>query len=167
MAWSWFRQGIACLVIFVFAGCSTTATVSRLSGPECEADILDSEAHSLHVRDGYGRDFRVPAEDVADIDHPGNVRLLIGLGLVAMSVPLMVGDLAQRNQRSDQRSEWSGMGLAIGIPELVTGLALAIPGWLRYRHSKRAAQAFEDAHPILPIPRPAYVPSYPYGYPAR
>jgi hypothetical protein len=158
---------MACLVVSALAECSTTATVSRLSGPECEANILDSDAHSLRVRDSYGRELRVPAEDVADIDHPGNVRLLIGLGLVAMSVPLIVGDLAQRTRRSDQKSEWSGMGLVIGIPEIVTGLALAIPGWLRYRHSKRAAQAFEDAHPILPIPRPVYAPPYPYGYPPR
>jgi hypothetical protein len=57
------------------------------------------------------------------------------------------------------------MALVTGIPEAVTGICLAIPGWSRYRHSKHGAKAFEDANPILPIPRPVMFSPYPYPYP--
>jgi hypothetical protein len=57
------------------------------------------------------------------------------------------------------------MGLVIGIPEAVTGLCLAIPGWIHHTHSKREAKAFEDANPILPVPRPAIFWPYPAPYP--
>jgi hypothetical protein len=127
-----------------------------------EADILASDANSLRVRDSYGREMIVSREEMADIDHPGNVIYTIGLVLIAMSVPMIIGDLS--HQGKSQQSEWSGMGLVIGIPEAVTGLCLAIPGWVHYRHSKHEAKAFEDANPILPVPRPATF--WPYPYPA-
>ena len=158
-----FRKTVAALVLCVFAGCSTTATISQVSGPDFEVRILDSDSKALHVRDEDGREYPIPGEYVTDIDHPGNVNLLIGLGLVATSIPLMVGDLVQQSRDSKQGSDWSGMGLVVGIPTLITGLAFAIPAWLRYRHSKHAAQAFEDANPRLPIPRPVY--PYPYTPP--
>jgi hypothetical protein len=155
---------VASLLLGVFAGCSTTATVSHIDGLAYQANILGSDANSLHVRDTYGREFGVPREAVANIDHPGNVNFAIGLVLVALSAPLIIGDLAQR--RDAQGSDWSGMGLVIGIPIAITGLCLAIPGWIRYRRSKRGAQAFEDANPILPVLGPAMYPPYPYAYPA-
>ena len=129
-----------------------------------EANILGSDANFLRVRDSYGREILVSREEVADIDHPGNVLAIIGLVLVAMSVPMILGDLSHRNQ--SQQSEWSGMGLVFGIPEAVTGLCLAIPGWIHHSRSKREAKAFEDANPILPLPRPAMFSPYPYPYPA-
>ena len=146
---------IAYLVLCAFAGCSTTATISRTDGWAYEANILDSDATSLRVRDSYGREILVSREEVADIDHPGNVISAIGLGLIAMSSLFIIGDLSRRNDAN--QSEWAGMGLVIGIPWAVTGLCLAIPGLIRYRHSTRGAKAFEDANPILPVSRPAMV----------
>ncbi len=157
------RRIVAGLVLCALAGCATTANISQTNGLTYEADILGSDANSLRVRDNYGREIVVPGGDVADIDHPGNVLLTIGVVLVVMSAPMIIGDLAHRDQ--SQQSEWSGMGLAMGIPMAVTGLSLGIPAWLRYRHSKREAKAFEDANPILPIPRPAMFSPYPYPYP--
>ena len=117
----------------------------------------------MRARDSFGREIAVSREEVADIDHPGNVLYTIGLVLIAMSAPMIIGDLAHRGQ--SQQSEWSGMGLVIGIPEAVTGLCLAIPGWVHYRHSKREAKAFEDANPILPVPRSAMFSPGPALYP--
>jgi hypothetical protein len=158
---------VASLVVCIFAGCSagcsTTATISRTDRLTYEANILGSDANSLRVRDGYGPDFLVPREVVADIDHPGNVNGIIGSALVAFSAPFIIGDIAHRGR--SQGSDWSGMGLVIGIPSAITGLCLAIPGWLRYRRSKRAAKAFEDANPILPVPGPPVYPSYPAAPP--
>jgi len=160
---------VAGFVLCAFAGCSTTATISRTNGPEYEAEILGSNANALRVRDDYGRELRVPREEVADIDHPGNVLYTIGVVLIAVSVPMFIAAAANRSQSG--QSDWSGMELAFGIPEAVTGLCLAIPGRRHYRHSKREAKAFEDANPILPVPRPAifspYPPPYPYPPPQR
>jgi hypothetical protein len=160
---AYWQRIIAGVVLCAVSGCATTATISRTDGWTYEADILDSDASSLHVRDVYGREVRVPREEVADIDHPGNLLLTFGLIAVAMSIPLIVGDLAQDKS---QRTEWSGLGVVIGAGEAIAGLSLAIPGWVRYRHSTRAAKAFEDANPILPVPRPAVFYPYPYPYPA-
>jgi hypothetical protein len=103
------------------------------------------------MRDRQGSEFLMSREEVADIDHPGNVLYTIGLVLIAMSAPMIIGDLSHMGK--SQGSEWSGMGLVIGVPLAVTGVSLAIPGFVRYRHSKRAANPFEDANPILPVPR--------------
>jgi hypothetical protein len=165
------QRNVACLMLCAFAGCSTTANISRTDGLVYEAEILSSDAHSLRARDVYGREILISREEVADIDHPGNVLYTIGLVLIGMSTPMIIGDLSHRG--SSQQGEWSGMGLAMGIPGVVTGLCLAIPGWLHYKHSKSAARAFEDANPILPVPRPAmflpypYPAPYPYPYPPR
>ena len=154
---------MTCLTLCTFSGCSTTALISRTDGWAFDADILGSDANSLRARDSFGREIVVSREEVADIDHPGNVLYTIGLVLIAMSAPMIIGDLAHRGK--SQQSEWSGMGLVIGIPEAVTGLCLAIPGWVHYRRSKREAKAFEDANPILPVPRPAMFSPGPALYP--
>jgi hypothetical protein len=155
---------VAYLVLCGLAGCSTTASISRVDGLRYEANILDSDANSLRVRDVYGRELTVSREEVADIDHPGNVSFTVGLVLIAMSVPMISDDMSHR--LNSQQTEWAGMGLVVGLAEAVTGLCLAIPGWLHHGRSKRQAKAFEDANPILPVPRAAAFPPYPYAYPA-
>jgi hypothetical protein len=158
------ERTVACFVLLALAGCSTTAAISRTDGLTYEADILGSDAGSLHARDLYGREIVVSRDEVADIDHPGNVISTIGLVLVGMSAPMIIADLAHRGDA--QKGEWSGMGLVVGIPTMVTGLALAIPGLMHYARSKRGAKAFEDANPILPVPRPAAFSPGPYPGPA-
>ncbi len=112
MAWQLRERIVAFLVLCAFAGCSTTATISRVNGPAYEAHILASDTNFLRVRDNYGREFLVPREDVADIDHPGNVLYTIGLVLVAMSTAMIIGDLSHGDQ--SRQTEWSGMGLPGG-----------------------------------------------------
>jgi hypothetical protein len=159
-----FGQRIAAwLVLCAFASCSTTATMSRNNGPAYEAEILSSDADFLSVRDNYGRQIVVSRDEVIEIDHPGNVLYTIGAVLVAMATPMLVAGVLHSNRSS--KSDWSGMELVFGIPVAVTGLCLAIPGWSRYRRSKVAAEAFEDANPILPVPRPVRFPPYPPSQP--
>jgi hypothetical protein len=102
---------------------------------------------------------------VADIDHPGNLHFTFGSILLAMSAAMIIGDLSHRDQ--SQQTEWSGLGLAFGIPMALTGLCLGIPGWIHHSHSKRQAKAFEDANPSRPIfPSAAFSPyAYPSPYP--
>ena len=60
-------------VAIALAGCSTTATIHRVNGPAYEAKILRSDPTSLVVQGDDGRPYRVPCQQVSDIDHPGNV----------------------------------------------------------------------------------------------
>jgi len=151
------------LTLCIFPACSTTATISRTDGFTYEADILDSDANSLRVRDTYGREFLIPSGYVADIDHPGNLHFTFGSILLAISAMMIFGDLSDRDQ--SQRSEWSGLGLGFGIPMALTGLCLGIPGWIHHGHSKRKAKTFEDANPSRPIFPPAAFSPYPWPYP--
>ena len=121
------QRGLACFALATFAGCSTTATISRTNGPALDADILVSDANSMRVRDDYGREFLITREEVADIDHPGNVLTTIGVVLIAMSIPMFVAALSPGSE--SRETEWSGLELVYGIPEAVTGLCLSHP-WL-------------------------------------
>src|SRR4051812_21512866 len=62
----------------------TTATIPRPDGFEIEASVDHSDQRSLYLRDAQGRPFRLRREEVADIDHPGNVALTVGATLGLM-----------------------------------------------------------------------------------
>jgi hypothetical protein len=138
-------------------GCSITATIGRNFGPEHEGQIVASDATSLRVRDPGGYEAVIPREDVSDIDHPGNVLFTIGAVVAGMTAPLMIGDLASHSsQDQNGGSEWSGMGLVVGLVGLATGISLMAAGAIPHQRSKRAAAAFEAANPVLPVVRPVY-----------
>jgi hypothetical protein len=158
----------AVTVLVAFTGCATTATIGRNFGPEYEGQIVASDATSLRVRDRAGYEGVIVREDVTDIDHPGNVLFTIGAVVAGMTGSLMIGDLVSRS-RQDQAggSEWSGMGVVVGLVGLATGTSLMAAGAIPYHRSKRAAAAFETANPVLPVFRPVYVyPPPPGGVPA-
>jgi hypothetical protein len=142
-------------VLIAFAGCSTTATITRSYGPSYEAEITGSDARFLRVRDGNGYEFAIPREEVADIDHPGNVLFTIGAVTVAIYTPMLIDAF------SKHQDEWSGLARALSLTMVASGLAIGLAGLVPYARSKRAAAAFEDTHPVLPVPRPVY----PYPFP--
>src|SRR5512140_2119921 len=151
-------SAIAVAVLVAFTGCSTSATIGRNFGPEYEGQIVASDATSLRVRDGAGYEAVIVREDVTDIDHPGNVLFTIGAVVAGMSAPMMIGDLvSQSSQDKNGGSEWSGMGVVLGLVGLGAGLSLMAAGAIPYKRSKRAAAAFETANPVLPVARPVYV----------
>ena len=69
-------------MLVVGAGCSTTSTVSRISGPSVEGDIVGGSPDEIFVSNNAGGDFAIPRSDISEIDYPGNVHTLVG-GIVA------------------------------------------------------------------------------------
>jgi len=139
---------IACVALFAFSACSNTATITRRSGPNFEASIEDSDSDSVYVRSGNGALYRVPRNDIVDIDHPGNVHLAIGAALLLWGTLMLVVPA-----RSD--AEWSfGPGvyaLVLGIP----GAILALYGGVTYGSSVLSAHSSKAPEPARLVPLPA------------
>ncbi len=133
------------VVLGCFGGCTTTATISRTDSPDNEAEILRSDEHALYVRGSNGRTYRLERERVADIDHPGNVNMLVGAGLLGILALIM-----SAADRSERGGLLTPLGLAYGLP----GLGLFAHGTYAYVSSVSAAHAFTSAQTVeVPVPR--------------
>ncbi len=82
--------GVALLQL-ACVGCA--ATIHRHGDvPSYEAELADSNASSLILKLDDKRFFSVPVEEVRDIDHPGNVMMVIGGALGGLC--LLLGGVA-------------------------------------------------------------------------
>jgi hypothetical protein len=144
------RQLVAVVVILCFGGCSSTATIVRTDGPDNEAEIVSSDAGAVYVRGHNGRIYRIGRESISDIDHPGNVEILVGsilLGILALGL--------SESYDHTSRDELALISALYGGP----GLSLLISGLVHYVPSVQAARAFESAEPpVRPLPPFAYPP---------
>jgi len=126
--------------------CSTTATIHRNRGPAFEATVTRSEPDALYVRADDGREYRVPAGEVRDVDHPGNVLALLGgisLGAAALVAAAPTGDGVDRDQQQQGKLFAAGVYGVLGLALFVPGLAI----WLR---SHDAASSLRPAAGELP-----------------
>jgi hypothetical protein len=144
-----------------FAGCAPTATIVRNDSPNNEAEILHSDERAIYVAGAEGQTYRIGRENVVDIDHPGNVELVVGGILLAFGGALVIGGVHDHDM--GQRTA----GAIYGAP----GLLLLGTGLYRYITSKSAASAFENVEhpppplgpprlppPMMPAPYPPVVP---------
>jgi hypothetical protein len=158
MAWvvkARFRAA-ALSVAISLAGCSTTATIHRVSGPAYEAKILQSDATSLDVQGDDGRPYRVPREQVSDIDHPGNVLATVGAALLGFAGLISYVAATENGGGPSSRDTAITVGVVYGLP----GLLMAVAGGSIWLSSKDKARACEESP--LPVGRPpADLPAYP------
>jgi hypothetical protein len=144
------RRLVAVLVILCFGGCSSTATIVRTDAPDNEAEIVSSDAGTLYVRGHNGRIYGINRASVSDIDHPGNVEILVGSILLGI---LAIG-LAESHD-STSRDDLALISALYAGP----GLSLLISGLVHYVPSVQAARAFESAEvPVRPLAPLAYPP---------
>jgi hypothetical protein len=148
-------RAIACLAVasIVACGCSTTATIHRLNGPDYEATIVDSDASALRLRGGDQRTYAVKRGEVFDIDHPGNVVMTVGaifLGLGTFVVAGTYGKFVEPMAGQTQGDAATGAALTLILP----GLILATMGAIPYFTSRRNARAFESAPPVPTVASP-------------
>lgn len=136
------------LTIALSLGCANTATIRRNNGPDLEAQIVSADPGALNVAGSDGV-YRIPREDVYDIDHPGNVTLGVGVGLLALAVVAFAALAA--NGSLDR-----GTGPAVGSLLAAPGAGLTFFGSVIYLRSKHASAAFEDQprtdQPPAPLP---------------
>lgn len=71
--------GAAAGLMLALGGCSPYAHIARREGPPIEARIVGSDATHLIVETPDGQRQRVARDEVAEIDHPGNVAMAVGL----------------------------------------------------------------------------------------
>lgn len=77
----------ALLPTLFFVSCSTSATISTHDGKSIEAVISHADAETVFVETKFsGPISRVPKVQILDIDHPGNVHLLVGSILTAFGL---------------------------------------------------------------------------------
>ena len=150
-----FVAAVALITLACFGGCASTATIERTDGPDNEARLVGSDAGAVYVRARSGQTYRIGRESISDIDHPGNVEILIG-GLMIGFVSALAVDVYEDGDRDAVLP----LALIYGGP----ALALIISGLHRYIRSVQAAQAFESAEvPVhtLPPPPPVWMPMAP------
>jgi hypothetical protein len=150
------RGAVVAIVIVCFTacsvGCSWTATIARSDGPDTEGEIHHSDAGAVYVRARNGGIYRIDRSVITDIDHPGNVEMVVGGILVGLFsfVAISERNAPDRNDALTVLAIYGGLGLAL----ISWGLA-------RWVTSFRAARAFEAAElPAGPAPRPG-APVYP------
>lgn len=87
-----FLRGFLCAAM-AHAGCGSSATIWRADGPTIEGEIAGSSDGVLQVRGYGGAIHEIDARQVRDIDHPGNVALVLGLVMTALGgLVLSTGD---------------------------------------------------------------------------
>lgn len=61
------------------AGCSPYAVISRADQPPLEARVVSGAARTITVETAAGETLVLARDDIAEIDHPGNVAMALGL----------------------------------------------------------------------------------------
>jgi hypothetical protein len=128
---SWCARWLSSVALTLALCSCGTATIERRSGPDIVGRIDVSDANYLYVS---GHDYRylVARPDVLDISHPGTLSIVIGsiytgLGAMWLGASLMSTESTSSSQ-TNKGSDWSGMGLVMGIGALAVGLPLLLHG---------------------------------------
>jgi hypothetical protein len=139
-----FGRGLTCSVLLVsFSACATTATIHRVDSADNEAEIVSSDAEALIIRGSNGRLYRLDRDRVSDVDHPGNVDMVVG-GILLGVVGLILASLPS----NEQRFTVLPAVIIYGVP----GAALFGYGTYQYVKSVRAAALPEGVMAPLPLP---------------
>lgn len=136
-------------------GCGSTATIAHSHGI-IEAEIVQSDSGGVSVRQRSDETpLRVNRGDIQDIDHPGNVAMVIGACLLAGWGSFMTDrqfrDELIHGESGDVSRGARPLTLLFGVP----GAILLGLGSYHYIASVRAAWAFEHAKPGPPQASPA------------
>jgi hypothetical protein len=115
------------LILLSLAGC--TATIERRGKPEVEGRIISSDRRFVVVEVDERR-YRVPGNEIKDIDHPGNGLLVAGVVFGGLAL------LMAESTALEDRANADGMA--------IIGLGLALGGAIPWVRSTGAADGYED-----------------------
>jgi len=124
---------MALLLVGALLGCSS-ATIDRYSGVSVDGMIVGGNRDHLYVLRDDDSMVKVRRSKVKDIDHPGNVLMIIGLPLVGMGLTYALTG-AGAGANTTERDMFYSVGGVYGA----IGAALAIPGYISWSSSKAAA----------------------------
>jgi hypothetical protein len=133
-------------------GCSTTATITHDRGPPMETRIAGGTPASILVY-SEGRTYSLPRHEVRDIDHPGNVHVLVGGMLAAYGIfNVAIGfEDCERGTGFGSDAEHGGYCVGLFSP-LVVGAGMVLWGLVTYVSSTAAVGDTSHAEgPLLPV----------------
>ena len=149
------RQVVALvLLVALVEGCSTSAAIERRNGPTIVGRIDSSDANRLYVTgDDDGR-YSIERSDVANIDHPGKIGMVVGAIISGVGVGFLL--LAPLAHDCSSREPTQGpdcwnlraISTAIGIGYLLAGLPILIGNLAVHARSTAAL----TTRPIQPLP---------------
>ena len=126
---------LAVLVSAAATGCGTSATITDRSGARQEGVFIRGNQTHLIVATSEGR-IALRRDEIADVDHPGNVMAVVGAALLIPSAAWLVSP-ALRCEEGRQHTfcmGWLGAATFAAV-----GLTLAIRGAAVWHHSHEAA----------------------------
>jgi hypothetical protein len=128
------RFGAPWLAVATLSACTTTATISRSDGYEVEGWIRGGSPDAIVVDPRVGKRQIIPRSAVKEIDHPGNVHLLVGglvLGYGAVVIANGAHDCANSND--------GGATCFFMVTPALIGASIAVWGLATWLGSKDAA----------------------------
>jgi hypothetical protein len=125
------RRALSAALLFSLSGCA--ALIERHHAPSYYGKIVDSDRDALYL-EGSPRPHRVPASEIKDIDHPGNV-VAVG-GLVSLAIAALAGGISVVT-RDD------GVGPSVAITYGAMGLFALAGGLVPWMISNGAASRLE------------------------
>ncbi len=129
--------GVAALAAALATGC-TSATIQLEDGPPIDGEIVRSDARQLVVRTGQG-DIEIERSRIADIDHPGNVAMVVGGVMLGISSAMITVPLIAPSGRDEVDRVGDLVLVSTGIIYAVGGLVPLISGGASWIGSRRRA----------------------------
>ena len=130
---------LLCL-FFIFAsiGCSKTATITRADGRPIEALVVGSTPSTIDIRIPLtGGIERLDRDSIVDVDHPGNVHMVVGGSLASIGVlPTAFGAMIVVTANDSFNRFFGSVSLAMGGSILAAGLPPLIWGYNTWTDSK-------------------------------
>lgn len=125
---------IACLLAGLCGSGCSSATLERAGGPNIEARVVASDNKAVYVTGDDGQIYRVSRSTLRDVDHPGNVLMVIGGVFLVPALTLFIASLGSGSNNLER--EMASTYFIMGAPLFLAGI---IP----YTQSVRAATSFE------------------------
>ncbi len=130
---------MGCLILLTI-GCSTSSTIRMSDGTFHEGQISGADTENLYLQNqwAYGGSTdaikKLGKKDIVDIDHPGNVHLLVGGILTGFGA--LYGGMALLFELSPEQSIDSPAVLfSTGAVMAAVGIPLGVWGWLTWDES--------------------------------
>ncbi len=139
--------------------CSTTSTISRISEPDVEGDIVGGSPDSIFVSMDDGSEYEIPRRDISTIDYPGNVHTAIGGGILGYGVLNIAVGLGECQDRREQQAAFC---TGVFTPAI---LGAALMTWGIIVNQGQKGGAFDKSRPAGEIPEqsPGRFPSWASG----
>ena len=145
------------LIGALVSGCGTTATIHRWGAPALEAEIVDADAAKVYVSDGTGRRYRVARKDVADVDHPGNVLLMVGVAVLALGAGMYFDKDGAPGDSEDELRNRRNTGLVFAVPGALMAAWGSYSWWSSRRTEGRHGEVRPSPMPGIAVASPADV----------